>query len=217
MPRVRTELREQTLGFWRGHSEAWKASGLTQKEYCEQQGISLKNFGNWRAQLKRIEIAGPEARWGHYPRLRPRSGPRASPRTTERPEDIIPPRGGRREFSDDFKQRIVAETCKPGASVSAVAKKYRITTSLLFRWRAALGAEPLPQRATFLPVRVVGDPMPVSTEMLPAPAMAPPVIVERAAPGIEVELIGGRRVRFDRGTDAETVKQVVAMLEGAGP
>jgi hypothetical protein len=31
-------------GFWKGHSEAWKTSGLTQKSYCEQEGISYKNF-----------------------------------------------------------------------------------------------------------------------------------------------------------------------------
>ena len=30
-----------------------------------------------------------------------------------------------------------------------------------------------------------------------------PVIVERSAPGIEVELIGGRRVRFERDLDAD--------------
>jgi hypothetical protein len=45
MPRVPTELHEHILAFWRGHSEAWKLSGLTQRAYCEQQGISLKNFG----------------------------------------------------------------------------------------------------------------------------------------------------------------------------
>jgi hypothetical protein len=40
------------------------------------------------------------------------------------------------------------------------------------------------------------------------------VIVERPAPGIEVELIGGRRVRFDRDTDPETVRRLVSLLEG---
>ena|SRR6185437_4366169 len=70
MSRVPVELREQVLGYWRGHSEAWTLSGLTQKEYCEQHNISLKNFGNWRAPLKRVALMGSEARWGHYPRLR---------------------------------------------------------------------------------------------------------------------------------------------------
>ncbi len=48
---------------------------------------------------------------------------------------------------------------------------------------------------------------------MPEPA---PVIVERSAPGIEVELIGGRRVRFERDVDPETVRRLVSLLEGEG-
>ena len=49
------------------------------------------------------------------------------------------------------------------------------------------------------------------------PASKPaPVIVERSAPGIEVELVGGRRVRFDRDTDPEVVRRLVILLEGEG-
>ena len=33
-------------------------------------------------------------------------------------------------------------------------------------------------------------------------------------PGIEVELIGGRRVRFERDVDPETVRRLVTLLEG---
>jgi hypothetical protein len=53
-----------------------------------------------------------------------------------------------------------------------------------------------------------------SAEAPPSPPGPAPVIVERSAPGIEVELIGGRRVRFDRDTDPETVHQLVTLLEG---
>lgn len=31
-------------GFWKEHSARWKASGLTQKAYCEQENISYKSF-----------------------------------------------------------------------------------------------------------------------------------------------------------------------------
>jgi transposase len=217
MAPVRLAERDAIRAFWRGHSEAWKLSGLPQRAYCEQHGISLKSFGNWRAQLKREALAGAEARWGRHPRLRPRSGPSSRPMTKEEPADVIPPRGGRREFSEELKQRIVEETCKPGASVSAVARRYRITTSLLFRWRSALGVEPLPQRARFLSVQV--SDAAASHEPAAPPAVPPstPLIVERPAPGVEIELIGGRKVRFDRDTDPETMKRVVAMLEGAAP
>jgi hypothetical protein len=50
----------------------------------------------------------------------------------------------------------------------------------------------------------------------PGPAR-PTIIVERPVSGIELELIGGRRVRFDRDIDAETMRRVVSALEGGGP
>jgi len=37
------------------------------------------------------------------------------------------------------------------------------------------------------------------------PPSPPSIIVERATAGIEIELIGGRRVRFDRDVDPETM------------
>jgi hypothetical protein len=43
--------------FWQAHHEVWKRSDLNQREYCELHGISLKAFGNWRAEFK----AEPEA------------------------------------------------------------------------------------------------------------------------------------------------------------
>jgi len=218
MAPLRAEERDGVRAFWCGHFEAWELSGLTQREYCSQHGISLKSFGNWRGQLKREAMAGPHARWGRYPRLRPRSGPMAGPMPKEHPADLIPPRGGRRQFSEEVKRRIVEETCQPGASVSAVARRYRVTTSLLFRWRAALGVGPLPERAKFLSVQVTdsGCTPPARPPQVDQPVPAP-IVVERPVPGVEIELVGGRRVRFDRDTDPETMKRVVSMLEGTAP
>lgn len=211
MAPLRLEERDGVRAFWRGHFEAWELSGLTQREYCSDHGISMKNFGNWRGQLKREAMAGHRARWGHYPRLRPRSGPMPP----EHPSDLIPPRGGRRQFSEEAKRRIVDETCKPGASVSAVARRYRVTTSLLFRWRAALGVEPLAERIKFLSVQVTDNngASPARQTQTDQPASAP-IIIERPVPGVEIELVGGRRLRFDRDIDPETIKRVVSMLEG---
>jgi len=69
-----------------------------------------------------------------------------------------------------------------------------------------------------VPVEVMDNP-PVPLQTLdepPGPAM-PTIIVERPVCGIEIELIGGRRVRFDRDIDAETMQRVVSALEGGGP
>ena len=152
MPRVPNELREQVQAYWRGHSEAWKLSGLTQQEYCEQHHISLKSFGNWRAQLKRIALMGSQARWGHYPRLRrtladvsprvkPRAKPGANPRVTMSVPAAVPLPGKRRQFSEELKQRVVAETRRPGASASGIARRYGLDLRLLRRWRKAYATE----------------------------------------------------------------------------
>jgi hypothetical protein len=42
-----------------------------------------------------------------------------------------------------------------------------------------------------------------------------PVIVEQPRDEIEVELVGGRRMRFACNTDPQAVQAMIAMLEGA--
>lgn len=157
MSRVPVELREQVLGYWRGHSEAWKLSGLTQKEYCEQHNISLKNFGNWRAQMKRVALMGSDARWGHYPRLRrtlvglsPRAKPGVNPRVTTAVPAAVRSPCKRREFSEELKRRIVMEASRPRASASEIARRYGLDLRLLRRWRKAY-ASSMPAR------QVMGD------------------------------------------------------------
>lgn len=225
---LRLEERPRTRAFWRSHFEVCELSGLTQREYCERYGLSLKSFGNWRAQLKSEDAAGSDARWGRYPRLRPMTSPMARPMTKgpkiERPRiekpapAVVTEPRGRRRFSEDAKKRIVEETRQPGTSVSSVARRYGIAAALLFRWRQALGVGPVPEGATFLPVQIADDAGPVREprEESGQPA-TPSIIIERAAAGVEIELIGGRRVRFDRDVDPEIMKRVVSALEGGAP
>lgn len=222
---LRLEERGPTRAFWRSHFEVWKLSGLTQREYCERHGLSLKNFGNWRGQLKREDAVGPQARWGRYPRLRPGDSPMANPMaspmakaTVKRAPPLVTGSERRRQFSEEAKRRIVGEASRPGGSLSEVARRYGIDLRLLFRWRRALGLEPKTEPATFLPVRIADDAGPaVEPRTVSNPPSAPPIIVERVAAGIEIELIGGRRVRFDRDVDPETMKRVVSALEGDRP
>ena len=221
--RLRLEEREPRRAFWRGHFEVWRLSGLTQRDYCERHGLSLKNFGNWRAQLKREDEAGPKARWGRYPRLRPSSGPRSEGRSEKPPaKKIVPARlpvsaangsDARRKFSDEAKRLIVEEACQPNISVSRVARRYGITTSLLFRWRQALGMAPAAEEGQFLPVTLAEEPLAEEVSTSSAPAAAPSIVIERPTIGIEIELVGGRRVRFDRDVDSETMKRVISALE----
>lgn len=84
---------------------------------------------------------------------------------------------------------------------------------LLFRWKQELAPREPP---LFLPVMVDDGASPAGpTRALSISVVAaPPIIVERAHHEIEVELVGGRRVRFARDTDPATVRAMIGALEG---
>ena len=220
MPRITAAKRSELESFWRAHLEGWRRSELNQREYCELHGLPLKRFGNWRAKLKHEEPASAgKLLYRRGGGLRHMSRHVSSKETASAPATYIPsasatPPNGRRQFSKADKKRILAEIDRPGGSVSGVAKRHGISAPLLFRWKRELAASP---RTTFLPVTVTesqtqsGGP---AADPLPASTVPGPVIVERLGPGIEVELIGGRRVRFDRDVDPETVRRLVSLLEG---
>ncbi len=220
MPRMTAGKRSELESFWRAHLDGWRRSDLNQREYCELHGLPLKRFGNWRAKLKHEEPAsGGKLLYRRGGGLRHMSRHMSTKETVSAPATYIPsasatPPNGRRQFSKGDKKRILAEIDRPGGSVSGVAKRYGISAPLLFRWKRELAASP---RRTFLPVTVTESPTqsggpaadPRSTSTAPAP-----LIVERSTPGIEVALTGGRRVRFDRDVDPETVQRLVTLLEG---
>jgi transposase-like protein len=211
------DYRAELEAFWRSHHEAWRRSDLNQREYCEAHGLPLKRFGNWREKFKREpEVVGkllyrrggglrPMSKWARH--MSNEAGPpKPDPAKTV---------AGRRSFSEAEKQRIVEEASQPGVTLSQIARRYGIYRRLLFRWKEELKPKPAPAEAAavFLPVQV-SDAAPV----IEAPsAPSHPLIVERPAPGIEIELVGGRRVRFERDEDPETVRRLVALLEGGTP
>jgi hypothetical protein len=49
VPQTRTGRWE----YWNGHVQQWRNSGLTQKEYCNKEGISLERLGTWKRRLDR--------------------------------------------------------------------------------------------------------------------------------------------------------------------
>ena len=214
MPRLAAAKYSELEAFWRAHLDGWRRSHLNQREYCEVHGLPLKRFESWRAKYRDED--------GRYPRkvLYRRNGDLShmtTPRTTEvaRPRYIPSSRAvARRNFSEADKRRIVEEACGPGASVSGVARKYGIAVAVVFRWRKDLAPSP---ESTILPVVVRDAPdqpkdhfEPGSLQMGPSP----PLVIERSAPALEVELVGGRRIRFGRDVDPETVHRLVTLLEG---
>jgi transposase len=123
--------------------------------------------------------------------------------------EIITRGEGRRRFSAEEKVRLVAETLRPGETVTAVSRRHGICTSLLHRWRRVARGEVPSRRAArpqLLPVRVVApDAPPLQPKPAPVPGIAP-------AP-IEVVLRNGRMLRVAATTDAEAVARLAAALE----
>ena len=67
----------------------------------------------------------------------------------------------RRQFSNNFKRQVVAETLAARTSVSVVARRHDINANLLFRWRDDLryssGVD------SFLPIEIDAVPQEIAT------------------------------------------------------
>ena len=222
MARVSDQKRAELESFWRGHHEGWQASDLNQREYCELHGLPLKRFGNWRAQFKDEEtVAQANLLWRRGGGLRHVSGHMSNKEIEPVSSGYVPSAkslpDGWRNFRTADKKRIVAEALAPGASISAVARRYGIDRPLLYRWKREL-VSPAPD-PVFLPVTLSDASAPAQESLMESSVPPPPVpaavIVERSREEIEVKLVCGRRVRFAQGTDPGTVRAMVEMLEGA--
>ncbi len=116
--------------------------------------------------------------------------------------EVLTGPGRRRQWSDEEKARILAETRVAGASVSAVARRWQVCPQQVFGWRRQArvdaGRQLRPHErfeAAFVPI--VTDVAPVS------PRAAAP-----ASAVIEVKLAGAV-VRVASGTDAALLTAVL--------
>jgi hypothetical protein len=82
-----------------------------------------------------------------------------------------------------------------GEGLSAFADRHRVDPGRIARWASRLGR---PEAVRFHPVRLAGE----GSENWPGAA-------------IEIHLVGGRRVRLAPGFEAEDLRRVLAVLEGA--
>lgn len=114
----------------------------------------------------------------------------------------------RRIWSVEEKQRIVAETYEPGASVSIVARRHDLNASMLFTWRREAekaAAARCDGALTFIPAKI---------DAAPSVASAPMAVVQtgRTAGQIEIALAGGDRVIVGPDVDAVALARVVKVL-----
>ena len=112
----------------------------------------------------------------------------------------------RRRWSWSDKQQIVEETLMPGASISAVARRYGLHPSQVFAWRKAAREGDIGETVSgsldcaFAPVLVTGG------------SCVPP----SSAVGcgrMEIVLLSGRRIVVDASVDAAVLDRVVTVLE----
>jgi transposase-like protein len=202
------------LAFWRMHISGWLRSDLSIREYCAFHEVPRRLFMRWRGIVKHedlvIERKALRRGWMHHGRKRA-----AAARANGGPEigPVAPvKKGRRRHFAADIKRQIVEETCQPGMTVSEVARRYGITTNMLFGWRNELGLGPR-KEAKFLPVEILDAKEEV--QALSIGARSPPDTFGGPEAAVEVELADGRRVRFDQGIAPETMQRVIVALEGA--
>ena len=134
------------------------------------------------------------------------SGDRTSPRY-----DVVATT--RRSWSKQQKKAIVAAIDVGGATLSEVARRHGIHSSLLFRWRKTMGSvvgsaqvdagdgASAPPTPRFMPV------------LLPPPSLHEPVIGPTRTSTIEVVIGGGRTVRVGADVDTMALLRIIEALE----
>ena len=148
------------------------------------------------------------------------------------------PKRSRRSWSDDEKQRIVAEALLPGASVAEIARRHGMNANLLFTWRriartaCAAGAEVAapsePARSDamlaasdpgLIPIGVFthapdGGPALIAggAQQLPSPTARVRAAVEGRTGLIEIDLADGTRLRVDGFVNERALRHVLSAL-----
>jgi transposase len=123
----------------------------------------------------------------------------------------------RRRWSVEQKREIAAESLEPGISPITVARRYGISSGLLYTWRrhlleGSLGTASQPV-AKFARVEVMALPALSSRATSPSPQPAPPPHSMNHPDGrIEIALPGGVIVRVDAQVDGGALGRVLAAL-----
>jgi transposase len=114
--------------------------------------------------------------------------------------DVVGSVERRRRFTTEQKLTILSVACLPGANLSAVARKYDLVPSQVFKWRrlARLGVIGIPG-ASELPSLVVSE----MTQHDSADSISSPTV------SIEIVVRNGWLVRVDRHVDSEALQRVL--------
>ena len=128
--------------------------------------------------------------------------------------------GRRRRWSASEKAQIVGETLAPGASVSAVARRWQVSAQQVFGWRreargGLLALSTGGPEASFVPIVPAVAEAPASSMEAPAAAARPERSSKGAAPpSIEIKLAGAV-VRVTGETDTTLLCEVLRAIRAS--
>jgi transposase len=120
----------------------------------------------------------------------------------------------RRRWSDEEKTAIVAESFRPGVSVSWVARRHGVSASQLFNWRKAARVEsasiaPAPELIPVVISAARSEPPPPARERLEESAAISSGAGEAR---IEIAFPNGRRLSAPAGLDRRLLDQLIASV-----
>ena len=139
-----------------------------------------------------------------------------------RPIEVITRGERRRRWTAEQKRDIAGESLQPGTSPVMVARKYGISSGLLYTWRQQLLCGALAAVAATQPRFVRVDVVPESSGPAAATSATPevrPVVPAPAQPSaapagrIEIVLRRGATVRVDAQVDEAALRRVLAALK----
>jgi transposase-like protein len=212
------QLKSQAVrSFWAMHVEALRWSGMPLNGYARALHLSRFSLRKWRDLLEGGEVQ-EDWRGLLHPAARAvlstsakasakepgaetglTSAPDAAPGTPKKPV--------RRSFSHEEKLAMVLESERPGETVSAVARRHDIVSSMLFRWRDELGFG-RDKKAKLATVKVSGDEAEGAAQ---APLLRDLIAVPDGM--VAVDLNDGRRALAPADSDPQAVRDHVAKRE----
>ena len=123
----------------------------------------------------------------------------------------------RRKWTIEEKAALIAEVEAEGGKVRLVARRHRVSESLLYNWRsawkaAAAAAIGSSEAVEFVPLGVFGEANNGAPSMLPPPRSRQP---ESRAGAIEIALPNGSRVSVDAFVNEKALSRVLRAMKGS--
>ena len=118
-------------------------------------------------------------------------------------------RKGRPNYDREFRRRLAAAACEPGASVAKLARDNGINANMLFTWRRRYREQLQAETTSLIPVAIVHEAPP---QRLAMPPDGRDVGNPTARAGTVEIRIGGVVIKVNGAVDADTLRVVLGSV-----